>query len=766
MRRFLVAATLSLFAFSATATLAAVPQTVAIEGRLLTQAGGPVTDGAYKLTFRLYVSPQGGGAGWTEVVDKVAVKSGAFRHALGSLAKLSAAQLGVGQLGWLSVQVGVDPELPRAALHATFFALRAGLASDVQCTGCVGVGEMKFDADLDLGGNAIKAKQVLTDQVTANKVVSSSFVGDGSLLTGLNLPSGKCAEGQAVVGNKPDGTYICAKLTGALPADGLDEVSNGVLSNEFVGIYKSGAPVPIADNDPIGVASELFVADIGTARKLTIDVDISNSDFGGVEVLLFAPDNSKYLLFSKDNAVKALKTSFPVPTAPVSGNLGLWEGNNPKGKWVLMVRDTAKKDGPTDGAINSWQITVDTLSDNQVQSKGLFKATGGLQLQVNDGDPIACTPAMYGRMYLNSKDNNLYICRKKWDMVVVTGCGDGLKQGIEQCDDGAKNSYDPGACRPDCSLPICGDKIVDPGESCDDGNQVPNDGCEPGCSPLVQVNATFTTCGATGKAGPSQSQCNSAYAGGELKGLVTVTGGIQKWVVPGNATYRIEVWGAQGALNQGNTAGAKGAQLRGDHVLKKGQVLKILVGQQGTKSPNANSASGGGGTFVVVDNNVPVIIAGGGGGVGASGNQPGVAGTTGECGTKDNLGQGLPGCNGAGGISGSLGNGSGGGGGGGLLGSGLPKKSNSGYPGTSFVNGGAGGSSRDGHSWGGFGGAGGNHETSGGGGGGGGYSGGSGGQSVNTYGGGGGGGSYNKGANASNSAGVNAGNGKVTIKSL
>jgi cysteine-rich repeat protein len=33
------------------------------------------------------------------------------------------------------------------------------------------------------------------------------------------------------------------------------------------------------------------------------------------------------------------------------------------------------------------------------------------------------------------------------------------------------------ACRPDCTVPRCGDGILDPGEVCDDGNAEPGDGC-------------------------------------------------------------------------------------------------------------------------------------------------------------------------------------------------------------------------------------------------------------------------------------------------
>jgi cysteine-rich repeat protein len=39
-----------------------------------------------------------------------------------------------------------------------------------------------------------------------------------------------------------------------------------------------------------------------------------------------------------------------------------------------------------------------------------------------------------------------------------------------------------GSCRADCTRPLCGDGRLDPGEVCDDGNDVAGDGCS-GCRP-------------------------------------------------------------------------------------------------------------------------------------------------------------------------------------------------------------------------------------------------------------------------------------------
>jgi hypothetical protein len=59
-------------------------------------------------------------------------------------------------------------------------------------------------------------------------------------------------------------------------------------------------------------------------------------------------------------------------------------------------------------------------------------------------------------------------------------CGDAEVSGEEECDAGAGNSNAPGACRPNCRAPRCGDEIVDAalGEACDDG---PGEACAANC---------------------------------------------------------------------------------------------------------------------------------------------------------------------------------------------------------------------------------------------------------------------------------------------
>jgi hypothetical protein len=294
-----------------------------------------------------------------------------------------------------------------------------------------------------------------------------------------------------------------------------------------------------------------------------------------------------------------------------------------------------------------------------------------------------------------------------------------------------------------------------------------------------EFSNTFTNAGQIGRTGPSQSQINQAYSD------VTVTNGIQEWIVPCTSTYSITVAGA----SADGTRKGLGAIIKGEFYLTEGDTIKIIVGQQGTlegePQHNDMSSSGGGGSFVWNSNigtpsssNTPLIAAGGGGGgSGIVGNH---TGTNASYSTSGALGTG--GCPGSGGTSGGAGAPGGcdgnwwdGTGGAGWHQDSVTSGQNSGLgaPPVSVANGAVGGlghyqSTVEGV--GGFGcGAGATGDGIWGvGGGGGGYSGGGGGGNTGTdsdRGSGGGGGSYNNGQNTT-TLGYQTGHGYVIIETL
>ncbi len=102
----------------------------------------------------------------------------------------------------------------------------------------------------------------------------------------------------------------------------------------------------------------------------------------------------------------------------------------------------------------------------------------------------------------------------------VPACGDGYKQGTEECDD--KNKVNDDACSNACKIAVCGDSIVQPAtEKCDDGNTANGDECSASCQSTFSIASSCTGAVAFKSIGTSPafissilSHNDSAYAVG------------------------------------------------------------------------------------------------------------------------------------------------------------------------------------------------------------------------------------------------------------
>ena len=255
----------------------------------------------------------------------------------------------------------------------------------------------------------------------------------------------------------------------------------------------------------------------------------------------------------------------------------------------------------------------------------------------------------------------------------------------------------------DCNGVCGGDWIEDECGNCYDSNVALN------------FEFYFESCGAVGNSGPTQTDCDVTYG----EGAVVSNNGIQEFEIPFTGVYELEAVGA-------GQPGAYGARMIARQTLTEGDVLRILVGQQGS----VQNGCGHGGTFIAYSDDSPLLVAGGGAGVTEYLHPTDASASIQTCGHSGNLGYG--GCAGEGGDASEANHGYGGGGGGGFYTDGTDE---GGYiasdQGVAFVNGGYGGfsdyaSSSYGLRYGGFGGGGvgiPNNEPAGGGG----YSGGGGG---------------------------------------
>jgi cysteine-rich repeat protein len=96
----------------------------------------------------------------------------------------------------------------------------------------------------------------------------------------------------------------------------------------------------------------------------------------------------------------------------------------------------------------------------------------------------------------------------------LTGCGNGIVTAGEDCDDG--NLTDDDGCDSNCTDTACGNAITTTGEECDDGNDVEGDGCD--------TNCTTSACGNEITAGTEECDDGNVMDGDGCDSNCTMTG--------------------------------------------------------------------------------------------------------------------------------------------------------------------------------------------------------------------------------------------------
>ena len=211
----------------------------------------------------------------------------------------------------------------------------------------------------------------------------------------------------------------------------------------MTGVQTCALPISIPDNNPLGASDTIAFPDVGLAQVLTVAVNIQNSDVSTLKVSLFDPANNEYLLCSGSTCGKkgdAINTTYPTLTKTQSGDLTTWTGKNPKGNWYIKVVDAAFLNNQNDGAIVSWSVATQTLSNQQVGINGNLivekdanlkgNATVGGNLTVNGtlnlggttGSllfPNGSRPFLYGQIEDHTEGNWVYHAATTW----ASGCG-------------------------------------------------------------------------------------------------------------------------------------------------------------------------------------------------------------------------------------------------------------------------------------------------------------------------------------------------------
>ncbi len=108
----------------------------------------------------------------------------------------------------------------------------------------------------------------------------------------------------------------------------------------------------IPDNKPSGNRSELAISESGTISQLRLDVDITHTYVGDLEVKLVAPDGTRVKVHARtggsgDNLITTYTSE--------NGVLAPFVGKPVQGTWALLVADRADQDV---GKLNHWKLTA------------------------------------------------------------------------------------------------------------------------------------------------------------------------------------------------------------------------------------------------------------------------------------------------------------------------------------------------------------------------------------------------------------------------
>ncbi len=225
-----------LLALTVAASLSAeVPRQIPVQGRLTDSTGGPVADGSYDMTFRLYHDSVGGVFVWNSGSRSVTVTKGLFTYHLGSNVALLPSLLAGDSAMWLGIKVDSDPEMtPRMKLNSGSYAYHAQSADSVSSSRYFEVAgdTIRGTVFFDQGNDGLHEARI----VVANGNADLYLMQDNNQKVQLAVVDDPAGEYGSLELNDADGT-VGARLR-ASPAEGSSLLffkENGNYAGAFVG---------------------------------------------------------------------------------------------------------------------------------------------------------------------------------------------------------------------------------------------------------------------------------------------------------------------------------------------------------------------------------------------------------------------------------------------------------------------------------------------------------------------------------------------------
>ncbi len=236
--------------FSGTA-MAAPLKTIQLQGQLSTVAGSPVPDGDYLLRVSFYADKGDAKALFSELMTAKVVKGG-FLVSLGVTQALPAESLLKGQAGWIGLQVGTDPELPRLPMAHVAYAFRAETAAALECTGCI--------ESSHLASSVLSAYAKSDDLAPYAKTADLAPYAKTADLAFAKADQ-TCQAGDLVAGVDKDGKVVCVPQKVWSGSDFAISDQSCPSGEVIAGIGKDGKIVCAPDKDTTYAGKDFAVAD-------------------------------------------------------------------------------------------------------------------------------------------------------------------------------------------------------------------------------------------------------------------------------------------------------------------------------------------------------------------------------------------------------------------------------------------------------------------------------------------------------------------------
>ncbi|MBN2451498.1 MAG: hypothetical protein JXR77_13990, partial [Lentisphaeria bacterium] len=364
-----VAVLLALGAFTA----GAFPATIQYQGYVTDADGGPVT-GLLTVVFRLFAEADPGAAPlpvWQETHLEVSILDGHFARVLGEISPFADAGVSFEMPLFLELEIGGEPLLPRIALRAVPYALRAagvvpgGITSPMLAPHAVTPG--KLDVALAGSGLSMGADGILR---VATAGITAVMLADGAIADRHIAPDA------AITPEKVLGTAVTLGDAQTLENKTLDATRN-TITNLDLGAFRPGVVVTDLGAPP-KTHETIPTADAVRALFDAADTLAELDDTG-----IAAPVPGQVLIMHGSGRWEnrtlggdvLLDANGKITVAPDAVQLGV----DTNGLYVaaLEAGDGLRGGGSGEGALLSFAINVDGLTLD-IESNALRVRPGGI----------------------------------------------------------------------------------------------------------------------------------------------------------------------------------------------------------------------------------------------------------------------------------------------------------------------------------------------------------------------------------------------------